>query len=143
MDSTEEMVKKFGDRVGYSAADLEHISENDPRARLINRMPDAFKRYSIVAEVVQARHCNTGYKVGDRFVLDADGNFITTLCPKKICVYAISQLIVPVALINERFSEGLPPDEFHFMHYMRCLDTGVECMGYGGVMLKVSAVPRD
>jgi len=143
MASTDELVKKFGDRVGYSASDLEHFSENDPRARLINRMPDAFKRYSIVAEVVQSRHCNTGYKVGDRFVLDADGNFITKLCPKKMCVYAISQLIVPVALINERFSEGLPPDNFHFMHHVRCLDTGVECMGYGGIMLKVSAVPRD
>jgi hypothetical protein len=47
-----------------------------------------------------------------------------------------------VALINERLSEGLDPNQFHFMRQVRCPDAGVECSGYGEVMVQVSVVPR-
>ncbi len=33
-------------------------------------------------------------------------------------------------------------NDFHFMRYVRCLDAGVECLGYGQVMMKVQVVPR-
>jgi hypothetical protein len=59
-----------------------------------------------------------------------------------MCVYLISQLTVPIAVINERFSEGLSPNDFHFMRYVRCPDVGVDCMGYGEVMLKIQVVQR-
>ena len=74
--------------------------------------------------------------------MDIDGNLITKLCPKRMCVYLISQLTIPVALINERLSEPLSPNDFHFMRQVRCPDAGVECLGYGEVTLKVQAVPR-
>jgi len=64
------------------------------------------------------------------------------LCPKKMCVYLISQLAIPVALINERLSEGHDSNDFHFMRYVRCSDVGVACLGYGQVMLKVQVIPR-
>jgi hypothetical protein len=47
-----------------------------------------------------------------------------------------------VALINERLSEKLDPNAFHFMRYVRCPDAGVECLGYGEVTLKVEVIPR-
>ena len=47
-----------------------------------------------------------------------------------------------MALINERLSEGLDPNQFHFMHQVRCLDVGVDCAGYGEVMLEIKVVPR-
>jgi hypothetical protein len=43
--------------------------------------------------------------------MDVDGNFISKLCPKRMCVHLISQLVVPVALINERLSEGWNPTD--------------------------------
>jgi hypothetical protein len=49
---------------------------------------------------------------------------------------------VPVALINERLGEGLDPNQFHFMHQVRCLDAGVDCAGYGEVRFEVKVVPR-
>ena len=55
----------------------------------------------------------------------------------------ISQLSIPVALIIERLSEKLAPNDVHFMRYVRCPDTGVECYGYGEVMLKVKVIPRS
>ena len=138
-----ESLKRFGDRVGYTDSDLEKFGDNDPRVRLIEKVAQASLQYSIQAEVVEARHCNSGYRVGDTFVLDLDGNFIAKLCPKRMCVYAVSQLAIPVALINERISEGLDPNEFHFMHQVRCLDVGADCSGYGGIKLRVGVVPRS
>ncbi len=135
-------LKRFADRVGYSDSDLEQFSESDPRARLIEKVATAAGLYSIQAEVIESKHCNSGYAVGDKFILDVDGNFIAKLCPKRLCVYAISQLVIPVALINERISEGLDPNQFHFTHQVRCSDVGVDCAGYGGIMMKVQVVPR-
>ncbi len=136
-------LRRFGERVGYSEAEMAEIKEGDPRLRQIERLARAAAKYSLVADVVKARHCNSGYQVGDRFVLDVDGNFVAKLCPPRLCVYLISQFTIPVALINERLSEGLDPNQFHFMHYLRCPDTGVECAGYGEVLLEIKAVtPR-
>ena len=135
-------LKRFGDRVGYTEEDLKHFEPGDPRLRQMERLGRAAARYAIQAEVVKARNCNSGYQAGDKFILDVNGNFITKLCPARLCVYAISQLAVPVALINERLGEGLDPSQFHFMHQVRCLDVGVECGGYGEVRLEIKVVPR-
>ena len=141
--SPDKIIRRYAERVGYSDAQIEKLSEGNHRVRHINRVFKAAPLYSIEAEVVKARHCSSGYTEGDRFVLDVDGNLIGKLCPKRLCVYLLSQLTVPVALINERLSEGLDPDNFHFMRYVRCPDVGVDCSGYGEVMLRVSVVSRE
>ncbi len=137
-----EILNRYARRVGYSEDEAARLAPGDPRARHISRLSQAAPLYSIQAEVIEARHCNTGYQVGDRLVLDLDGNFIAKLCPKRLCVYLAAQLVLPVALINERLSEGLDPNQFHFTRLVRCPDVGVECGGYGQVTLKVGVVPR-
>ncbi len=141
--SAKTILEKFGDRVGYNAEDLDQFRDDDPRLRHLERLAQAAARYTIEAKVVEAKHCNSGYRPGDRFVLDVDGNLISKLCPKRICVYALAQLVIPVALINERLSEGLDPNQFHFMRYVRCPDMGVDCAGYGQIMMEVRVVPRE
>ena len=138
----EEVIKKYGQRVGYTGSEIKTFHEGEHRVRHVKRLSKAAPLYSIEAEIVKARHCNSGHEKGQKFILDIDGNFITKLCPKRMCVYLTSQLTIPVALINERLSEGHNPNDFHFMRYVRCLDVGVECLGYGEVMLKVQVVPR-
>lgn len=138
----EEVIKRYGQRVGYTDAEIETFCGAPHRVRHVKRLSEAASLYSIQAEVVQSRHCNSGHGIGQKFILDIDGNFITKLCPKKMCVYLIAQLTVPVALINERLNEAHDPNDFHFMRRVRCPDVGVECLGYGEVMLKVSAIPR-
>lgn len=135
-------IRRYGARVGYSDSDVETFLEGGHRIRHVRRLSTAASRYSIEAEVIAAKHCNSGHTVGQKLVLDVDGNLVTKLCPGKVCVYLASQLTVPVALINERLSEGLDPNDFHFMRYVRCPDVGVECLGYGEVTLKVTVVPR-
>jgi hypothetical protein len=136
-------LRRFGARVGYTPEELESFTEGDPRLRHICRLSQAAPKYSIVAEVAHAKNCNSGYQLGDKFVMDVDGNFIAKLCPPRLCVYLLSQFQVPVALINERLGEGLDPNIFHFMNRVRCPDAGVECGGYGEVTVEIKAVtPR-
>jgi uncharacterized repeat protein (TIGR04076 family) len=139
---SEKLIKRYGERVGYTESEIEKFYEGGHRIRQVSRLSRAAAKYSIQAEVVNAKNCNSGHAAGQQFILDVDGNFISKLCPKKMCVYLISQLAVPVALINERLSEDLEPNDFHFMRYIRCPDTGIDCYGYGEVMLKVQVVPR-
>lgn len=136
-------IENYVARVRYSPEEADFFHESGHRIRHVLRLSKSAPLYSIVAEVVASRHCNSGHSVGQRFVLDVDGNFISKLCPPRMCVYLMSQLTIPVALINERLSETLTPNDFHFMRHVRCPDTGVECLGYGEVMLKVQVVPRE
>ncbi|MDY6790413.1 MAG: hypothetical protein SWH54_03995 [Thermodesulfobacteriota bacterium] len=136
------IVEKYGSRVKYSEKELQTFRQGGHRIRHVERLSKAAPLYSIEAEVIKSRYCNSGHIEGQKFIMDIDGNFITKLCPKRMCVYLVSQLTIPVALINERLSEGLPPNDFHFMRYVRCPDAGVECLGYGEVTLKVQVVPR-
>ena len=138
----EKLIDRYGARVGYTESEVKTFHEGGHRIRQVSRLSRAASKYSIQAEVVCSKNCNSGHVAGQIFILDIDGNFITGLCPKRMCVYLISQLTIPVALINERLSEGLEPNDFHFMRYLRCPDTGVDCYGYGEVMLKVQVVPR-
>jgi hypothetical protein len=124
---TREVIEKFVRRVKYSEKDLKAFHEGGHRVRHIERL---------------SHNCNSGHIEGQKLIMDVDGNLISKYCPKRMCVYLVSQLTIPIAVINERFSEGLPPNDFHFMRYVRCPDVGVECMGYGKVMLKIRVVPR-
>jgi uncharacterized repeat protein (TIGR04076 family) len=137
-----DIIKKYGKRVGYSDNDLIEFKKGGHRIRQVERLSRAAPKYSIQAEVISSRHCNSGHVPGQKFVMDVDGNFITPLCPKRMCIYLISQMMIPVALINERLSEGLEPNDFHFMRQVRCPDAGVECLGYGEVMVQMEVVPR-
>jgi len=139
----QDLVERFAKRVGYSETEREIFCQGGHRLRQVRRLADASQRFSVRVEVVESHHCNSGHVEGQTFLLDADGNFITKLCPKRMCVYLVSQLIIPVALINERLSEGLDPNDFHFMRQIHCLDSGVDCMGYGQVRAAVTVVPRN
>ncbi|HOD36278.1 MAG TPA: hypothetical protein PLR20_11600 [Syntrophales bacterium] len=139
----DDIIRKYGERVGYSDAELKAFYEGGHRIRQVERLSKAAALYSIEAEVVQSRHCNSGYKTGDKFIMDVDGNFVTKLCPRRMCVYLVAQLTIPVAQINERLSEELDPADFHFMRHVKCPDAGVECLGYGEVMLRVRVLPRQ
>ena len=138
----EKLLKRFATRLGYSAKEMELFKEGGARLRHLQHLSQAAPKYSIVAEVVEARNCNSGYKIGDRFVLDVDGNFLPKLCPERLCVYALAQFVVPVALINERLSENLDPNQFHFMKFVQCPDVGVDCAGYGRVRFEMKVVSR-
>ncbi len=138
----EGIVERYARRVGYSEDQVGAFRQGSHRVRQVTRLALAVRRYTMEVEVTESRHCNSGHAVGQKLVLDVDGNLIAELCPKRVCVYLLSQLAVPVALIDERLSEGLVPNDFHFMRHVRCPDAGVECLGYGEVRAAIRVVPR-
>jgi hypothetical protein len=105
----DERIRRYGDRVGYTDAEMEKFAEGGHRVRHVMRLSEAASLYSIEVVVVESRICNSGHVKGQKFAMDVDGNFVTKLRPKKLCVYLVSQLTIPVALINERLNEGLEP----------------------------------
>lgn len=142
MLNEEKLVMKYCNSVGYTEDETQLFLEGGNRSRFVKGLLEAAALYLIEVEVVNAKNCASRYKVGDKFILDIAGNFISKYCPERMCIYLISQLGIPVALINERLSEGLDPNDFTFMKQVKCLDAGVECEGYGEVMLRVKVVDR-
>ena len=85
------IIKKFGQRLNYSDSEVKLLEEGGHRIRHLKRLAKAAPLYSIEAEVVKSRHCNSGHETGQKFILDV----------------------------------------------------GVECLGFGEVMMKVNVVPRS
>ncbi len=86
----EDVIEKYGQRVGYTDSEMEKFQEGGHRIRHVKRLSEASSLYSIKAEVVKTRHCNSGHEKGQKIILDV----------------------------------------------------GVECLGYGEVLLKVQVIPR-
>lgn len=143
MSLKDEVIQRFCKRVGYNESEAVKFLEGGHRVRQVKRLSEVASLYSVEAKVIRARHCNTGYQVGERFILDVDGNLVNKFCPKRMCIYLLSQFAIPVAQINERLSESLEPNDFHFMRYVRCPDAGVECLGYGEVMVSIKVISRN
>ena len=80
---TKDKIKQFGQRIGYTESELEAFQEGGHRVRQVERLSEAAPHYAIEAEIVEAKHCNSGHQIGQKLILDVDGNFITKLCPKK------------------------------------------------------------
>ncbi|NJL71835.1 MAG: hypothetical protein HC888_09570 [Candidatus Competibacteraceae bacterium] len=138
----ESFVERYAKRVGYSEQESAEFQKEGHRVRQVNHLSRVASKYSIEAKIVSSKNCNSGHVVDQTMVLDVDGNLISKFCPSRMCVYLVSQLTIPIALINERFSEGLEPNDFHFMRIVQCPDAGVECLGYGKVKMEVKVIPR-
>ena len=134
-------LNRFADR-GYSDREAELFRDAGHRVRRVVGLASAACLHAIEGRVVEARHGNSGHAADQTLVLDVDGNLLTEFCPKRVHMYLLFQLTVPVALLKERLREGFDPNGFHFMRQVRCPDAGVECLGCGEVPAEVHVVPR-
>ena len=78
----DKIFRRYADRVGYGDTEREEIQEGDPRLRHIDRLARVAARYSSPPRWLRQRHCNSGYRVGDRFILDVDGIFSRSSAPR-------------------------------------------------------------
>jgi len=58
---TKEVIKKYGNRVKYSEKEFETFHEGGHRIRHIERISEVAPLYSIEAEVIKSRNCNSGH----------------------------------------------------------------------------------
>ena len=56
-----EQIKKYGQRVGYAEKEMELFQDKGHRISQVKRLSEAASLYSIEAEVIKTRHCNSGH----------------------------------------------------------------------------------
>ncbi len=60
----DEIIERYGKRVGYSDSELEKLHEEGHRIRHLKRVTKVAPLYSIEAEIIRSRHCNSGHEMG-------------------------------------------------------------------------------
>jgi uncharacterized repeat protein (TIGR04076 family) len=126
--------------LGYSDAEMQLFRDNPRNADILSKVPSLMGK-TIVVEVVDSHGCNSQHKVGDRFYFDGAGNLLTKLCPKKTCIYALSAATSLIFTSNELLYAGVDPNEMWFKR-AGCFDVGIQCGGWGRVVLEISVVER-
>lgn len=127
-----EGIKKF---IGYTDED---ILKTTPRQHKSWKAQYKLNEWFLVAEVVESRNCGARNKVGDRYVIQSGTSLIPHECTVRfLCTGAIAPISrLGYYILYERLAEGLDPRDFAANEYVWCEDTGVECGGYGRILLK-------
>ena len=131
------MVQKH---LGYNDEEMKTFRGNPRNEDVFSKASDLMNT-TIVAEVVESHGCNSRHMPGDKFYLDGAGNLISKLCPKRMCIYAVSALKHGVFAANELFYAGVDPNEMRFKR-TGCFDVGVECGGWGRIVMEIRVEER-
>ncbi len=126
--------------LGYTDKEMKEFRENPRNENVLFKAPALMKK-TIVVEVVESQGCNSQHKVGEKFYFDGAGNLITKLCPKRICIYALSSVSKLIFASNELFYAGVDPNEMLFKR-AGCFDVGVQCGGWGHIVMEIRLEDR-
>ncbi len=140
MKVDENVWDSFQKHVGYTDEEMKEFRENPRNEDVLSKGP-ALMNKTIVVEVVKSHGCNSQHKEGDKFYFDGAGNLITKLCPKRICIYALSSMATGIFAANELFYAGVDPNEMRFKR-VGCFDVGVKCGGWGNIVMEIRVEDR-
>ena len=140
MKVDESVWNSFQKHVGYTDEEMKEFRENPRNEDVLSKGP-ALMNKTIVVEVVKSHGCNSQHKEGDKFYFDGAGNLITKLCPKRICIYALSSVATAIFASNELFYAGVDPNEMRF-NRLGCFDVGVRCGGWGNIVMEIKVEDR-
>ncbi|MFX1329482.1 MAG: hypothetical protein ACFE91_15240 [Promethearchaeota archaeon] len=139
------MSKKLVDFIkshfGYTDEEMELWLENPRNQEAIKKTP-ALLQKTIVIEVVESHGCSSIHKVGDKFYFDGPGNLLTKLNPKRVCIYALSQMERLIFAAQELFYAGVDPNEMRIKR-VGCFDIGLKCGGWGKIILELKVEDKN
>jgi uncharacterized repeat protein (TIGR04076 family) len=127
-------------QLGYTDDEMKLFRSNPRNADVLDKAPALLDK-TIIIEVVESHGCNSQHKVGDKLYFDGAGNLLTKRCPKKVCIYALNAATGLIFTANELFYAGVDPNGMRFKR-AGCFDVGVECGGWGRVVLEIKVVDR-
>jgi uncharacterized repeat protein (TIGR04076 family) len=133
--------KMFQRHLGYNDEEMKKFREDPRNENVLSKSP-ALMNKTIVLKVVESHGCNSQHKVGDTFYFDGAGNLLTKLCPQRICIYALNSMTGLIFASNELFYAGIDPNEMRFRR-AGCFDVGVQCGGWGHIVMELSVEDRD
>jgi uncharacterized repeat protein (TIGR04076 family) len=126
--------------LGYTDAEMKKFRANPRNEDVISKAP-ALMNKTMIVEVVESHGCNSQHKVGDKFYFDGSGNLLTKLCPKRICISAMSSVAALIQASSELFYAGVDPNEMRFKR-VGCSDVGVRCGGWGHIAMELRVEER-
>jgi len=141
MKMSDEMKKDLKTHLGYNDNELQEFLENPRNIDVLSKTLDLMSK-TIIAEVIESHGCNSQHKVGDKFYFDGSGNLLTKLSPKRICIYALSELDKLIHSANELLYAGINPNEMRF-NQASCFDSGLKCGGWGNIVMRLSVIERN
>jgi uncharacterized repeat protein (TIGR04076 family) len=140
MKMDESTWKAVQQHLDYNDEEMKKFRENLRNEDVLAKAPGLMDK-TIVAKVVESHRCNSKHKIGDRLYFDGSGNLITKLCPKRICIYALSSIAGLIFTSNELFYAGVDPNKMRFRR-AGCFDVGVQCGGWGHIVMELSTEDR-
>ncbi|MFX1451319.1 MAG: hypothetical protein ACFFCM_10780 [Promethearchaeota archaeon] len=127
--------------LGYTDKEMELWLQNPRNQEALFKIPSLLQK-TIVIEVVESHGCSSLHKVGDKFYFDGPGNLITKLSPKRVCIYALSEMERLIFAAQELFYAGIDPNEMRIKR-VGCFDIGLKCGGWGRIILELKFIDKD
>ncbi len=137
----ERLLKILQKRLGYNDEETKKFAENGRNEELLSLQKELANK-TIVLEVVESKGCNSMHKVGDKFHFDAVGNILTRQCPEKICTFSLNAASNMLYAASELLYAGADPNKMRFRR-SSCFDVGIECGGWGRIVLELSVVDKQ
>ncbi len=128
-----DLKKMAMDAFGYSEEQFNRL--NEKQRKIIEAAP-LRRQYKMIAEVVESANCGYKPKIGDKYVMMANGRLIPEECTFPICLWALAPFLPISYVVFDRISQGLDPNG-HLFDHIRCTDTGCDCGGIGQVAFKI------
>ena len=132
----EQLWARFQAHMGYTDAEMAVFRADPVKVKMVTESPE-FVKSRIVAEVIESQGCHARHTVGQKFVMDGNGQLIARECPEKMCIFALAALESPVNQIYERFIAHSDPNNERTM-VVQCSDVGLDKGGWGKILMKVS-----
>jgi uncharacterized repeat protein (TIGR04076 family) len=140
MTLNEDVWKFYQKHLGYTDDEMKKFRQN-PRNEDVISKALALMNKTLVVEVVESHGCNSQHKVGEKFYFDGSGNLLTKLCPKRICFGALAPVVSLIYAASELFYAGVDPNEMRFKR-AGCSDVGVQCGGWGHIVMEMKVEDR-
>jgi len=126
--------------LGYTDEEMKVWLDNPRNTEEIVKI-SALLQKTIVITVVEAHGCSSLHKVGQKFYFDGPGNLLTKLNPKRICIYALSQMERLIFGAQELFYAGIDPNKMRIKRG-GCFDIGLKCGGWGRIIFELEFEER-
>lgn len=126
--------------LGYTDEEMKVWLDNPRNQEAVLKIP-ALLQKTIIIEIVEAHGCSSLHKVGQKFYFDGPGNLLTKLNPKRICIFALSQMERLIFAAQELFYAGIDPNEMRIKRG-GCFDVGLKCGGWGRVVFELKFEDR-
>jgi uncharacterized repeat protein (TIGR04076 family) len=141
MKLSEDMKKNIKERLDYNDEELKLFLDNPKNIEILTKSAPLLNK-TIVIEVIESKGCASQHKKGDKIYFDGSGNLLTKLSPKRICIYALSVLESLITSALELIYAGVNPDVMRFKR-VGCTDIGLECGGWGRIIMELSVIDRN